>query len=101
MWLSSIYGGLPFLHQDKQVMLAPVGHPRRGFLVILYVFSRRFPFASFSASAMGYVVTSLRDSRQHVSNEAGRARIGPLLSFWTAATRAAIFWRRRQCGLVF
>ena len=63
-------GGLPFLspflrqgEQDKQVQPAPVCHPWRGFVGVFRQFSHRFPFTPFRASAVGYVVTSLRDSQ--------------------------------------
>jgi len=39
--------------------------PCRGFLVITGFVSHGFPFPSLRASAVGYAVASLRDSRQH------------------------------------
>jgi DNA-binding MarR family transcriptional regulator len=39
--------------------------PCRGFLLMTRPVSHRFPFPSFRASAAGYAVTSLRDSRRH------------------------------------
>jgi hypothetical protein len=52
MSLSSIYGGLRFLPQGKQA--EPLCHPCRG-----YLSSTHLP----TAFAVGYVVSSLRDSR--------------------------------------
>jgi hypothetical protein len=50
--------------------VSPKCRPCWGFLVIAAFVSHGFPFPSFRASAVGYVVASLRDSRQH--------EIGPL-----------------------
>jgi hypothetical protein len=43
--------------------VSPKCRPCRGFLVFIGVVSHGFPFPSLRASAVGYVVASLRDSR--------------------------------------
>ena len=47
------------------VCVSPKCRPCRGFLAISVLVSHGFPFTLFRACAVGYVVASLRDSRQH------------------------------------
>ncbi len=57
------------------VWLSSMCHPCRGFL-FAESFPHRSPFTSFRASAVGYVVTSLRDSQQHTA-QIPRTIVGP------------------------
>jgi hypothetical protein len=81
VWLSSVYGGLPFGTQGKQVQPAPVCHPCRGFLVIPDPFPHRFrgglscgvPFQAGSKSPTRQVPPPKRYGTQR---EGGSLRYG-------------------------